>query len=219
MTTTSSTWWKNRRRLTIVVVLISILLSVLVIWLSWDNYHEVVPGRVYRSAQPSAASLHRRIRADGLRSVLNLRGANPQHGWYQEECAATEAHGIPHFDLAMGTVDVPTGAKLREIITMIDACPKPMLIHCQSGIDRTGVVSAVCILLEEDGSPEKALNQFGWRYGSTPWRRHRDRQESFVRRYAEWLSQRGEAHTPNRFRLWAATTDDPGLSELAWLDH
>src|SRR5688572_16573499 len=38
------------------------------------NFHAIVPGRAYRSAQPTAADLEWAVRAHGIRTVVNLRG-------------------------------------------------------------------------------------------------------------------------------------------------
>ena len=52
------------------------------------NLHTVIPGRVYRCAQPSPNKLERLVHAHGIRTVLNLRGPNPDQSWYRGERAA-----------------------------------------------------------------------------------------------------------------------------------
>src|SRR5437762_3078140 len=47
-----------------------------------NNFHTVLPGRVYRCAQPSGPDLEKYIRAHGIRTVLNLRGCCSDHDWY-----------------------------------------------------------------------------------------------------------------------------------------
>src|SRR5262245_46726283 len=37
------------------------------------NFHTVLPGRVYRTAQPSPDRLERLVRGYGIRTVINLR--------------------------------------------------------------------------------------------------------------------------------------------------
>ena len=61
---------------------------VLVRWTT-GNFGTVVPGRVYRSAQLSGEALSARIREHGVRTVLNLRGPNPDETWYRRERQAT----------------------------------------------------------------------------------------------------------------------------------
>ena len=38
------------------------------------NLHTVIPGQIYRSAQPTPVSLARWIESIGLRSLINLKG-------------------------------------------------------------------------------------------------------------------------------------------------
>jgi protein tyrosine/serine phosphatase len=46
-----------------------------------ENFHAVVPGELYRSAQLSGSRLERHIQAEGIRTVINLRGPNPGSAW------------------------------------------------------------------------------------------------------------------------------------------
>jgi hypothetical protein len=173
-------------------------------WALGDNFATVLPGRVYRSAQLSAAGLHDRIARLHLRAVLNLRGANPGEDWYDEECELAAHEGVKHYDLATDSEYPPTPEDLHELIGVLDHCERPLLIHCQSGIDRTGVAAAVCVLLGEGGSPALAHGQLGQLYGhQLPWRERTARQEAFLGQYDRWLADQGCAHSPGRFRRWA----------------
>ena len=68
-----------------------LLLLVAALWRGWlevtGNFHEVRAGLLYRSAQLSPERLDREITAHGIRSVLNLRGADPAAGWWRGEVA------------------------------------------------------------------------------------------------------------------------------------
>ena len=68
-----------------------------------DNLHEVIPGRVYRSGQPTRAALEHHIRRLRLGSILNLRGANPRAQWYREEIDVASSKGVLHLDLPLGS--------------------------------------------------------------------------------------------------------------------
>ena len=39
------------------------------------------------------------------------------------------------------------------------------MIHCKSGVDRTGLMGAPVLSLMRGGTADDALKQFGWRYG------------------------------------------------------
>ena len=51
-----------------------------------SNFHTVLPGRVYRGAQPSAADVDRLAKDYGVKTIVNLRGSGIPNGWYMDEC-------------------------------------------------------------------------------------------------------------------------------------
>src|SRR5207237_623295 len=53
-----------------------------------SNFHTVVPGRIYRCAQPSTAALDQIIAEHGIRTVVNLRGTCDPFDWYLDEARA-----------------------------------------------------------------------------------------------------------------------------------
>lgn len=167
-----------------------------------DNFHVVIEGTVYRSGQLSRGSLEDCIAHKGIRSVINLRGANPGDDWYDQESAATRRHGLRFYDLPVDS-QCPTSVELRQLLGVLEPCPKPVLIHCQSGIDRSGIVAAICLLLlDESGSLAQARAHLGWRYGHMPWSENAAVQERFLEEYEHWLMDRGQAHSCSRFRDW-----------------
>lgn len=169
-----------------------------------ENWHAVLRDRVFRSGQLSAAALEDRILDHGLRSIINLRGDNPQFEWYREERSTAHSLGVEHHDFRVDSGFPPDSDRLRRLITLLESCPPPILIHCESGIDRSGQVAAISVLLfDEDGSPEKALGHLGLRYGNLPWRDKNRRQRAFVELYRDWLEKDGATHSPERFRRWA----------------
>ena len=107
------------------------------------NVHVVQPGLVLRSAQPSGARLDALVHQYALRSVLNLRGDNAGKPWYDEEMRTSRADGLVHVDYALSAEHDVTAAQMDELLRIVAAAPKPLLIHCNAGADRTGLVSAL----------------------------------------------------------------------------
>jgi protein tyrosine phosphatase (PTP) superfamily phosphohydrolase (DUF442 family) len=174
-----------------------------------ENFHPVIAGCVYRSAQLSPESLEDRAAQKGISSIINLRGPNPGQNWYDQECAVARRQDLKFYDLPVDS-QCPTAPELRELLCVLEQCPKPVLIHCQSGIDRSGIVAAICILLlDEAGSLEQARAHLGWRYGHMPWRDNLIPQERFLDDYQNWLVEQGQSHNPSRFRAWLLRISEP----------
>lgn len=147
------------------------------VWAGWlqrtSNFHAVLAGQVYRSAQPSEAQLSGWTAAHGIRSVLNLRGESDA-AWYRTERATADRLNLQHADFAMRDSEVLTPERAADLIALLDALPKPLLIHCKAGADRTGLAAA--LYLASQGQDEAlAEAQISFRYGhvslpvSTAW--------------------------------------------------
>ena len=132
------------------------------------NVHVVESGRVLRSAQPTAARLDAISHQYAIRSVLNLRGDNAGKPWYDEEMRASHADGLVHFDYALSAEHDVTPAQMDELMRIVAAAPKPLLIHCNAGADRTGLVSALYQVSR--GVPaSQAATQLSLHYGHFPY--------------------------------------------------
>src|SRR4051812_19172306 len=59
----------------------------------WFNAHEVVPGQVYRSSQPSPAFLDRTVQAKNIRCVLKLNSPK-ESSWSRNEVADASRLGV-----------------------------------------------------------------------------------------------------------------------------
>lgn len=129
--------------------------------LAYRHWHEVAPG-LYRSNQPAPFQIRRAARA-GIRTVVNLRRANESGHYLLEREAAAQA-GIDQVDFFLSSRGAPRRRQLLDAAETFDRIDYPALIHCKSGIDRTGLMGALYILMK-GGTAGEALEQFGWRYG------------------------------------------------------
>jgi hypothetical protein len=173
------------------------------------NFHTVVPGRVYRSAQPSAEELEAIIRERGIRTVVNLRGCCVPQDWYLDECRITHKFNVAQEDISLSAMRLPSTSEIRRLVEVLDHCEYPVLFHCYRGADRTGLASAVALLLQSDGTLDEALDQLGISFGHV--RIGKTGQiDRFFELYTDWLSEQGLAHTPGAFRRWAAGGYCPG---------
>lgn len=103
-----------------------------------------------------------------MRAVVNLRGSNDGKAWYDEEIRASQALGLQHFDVALSAQHELSPAQIDAVLAMIERAPKPVLIHCNGGSDRTGLISAAW-LFAHGSSKAEADAQLALRYGHFPW--------------------------------------------------
>lgn len=138
---------------------------------STGNFGTVVAGEAYRSAQVTPESIARLHREYGVTSILNLRGAHPGQPWYDDELRASAALGIVHADFAMSASKAIGTAEAAELIALMEALPKPLLIHCRHGSDRTGLASALYLAAIAGAGELKAERALSVRYGhfAIPW--------------------------------------------------
>jgi len=167
-----------------------------------SNFHTVIEKEFYRAAQPSGASLEKIIHQFGIRTVINLRGPNTGEDWFDEEEKMALGSGVLFKSVNMSASDKPQDPELRNLIDNFDRCPLPILVHCNSGSDRSGFASACYLLLKTNASLEEARGQLSIRYGHFPWGKA-GCQSQVLDQYAAWLQSQNLIHHPDHFRRWA----------------
>ena len=95
---------------------------------------------------------------------------------------------------------MPPGGTLQELVRLLNTARRPLLLHCEMGVERSGLASAVAVLLS-GGNIAEARRQFGLTYGFVPLILHTDLLK-VLDDYGHWLAVRRWAHTPERFRRW-----------------
>ena len=179
------------------------------------NLHWVAEG-VARSAQPYLGFYATFLKGHDFRSLLNLRGRNPRFAWWHREKRICQELGIAHFDVKMSSRKLPPREVVAALFEAFDAAPKPMLMKCSGGQDRTSLAAALYLLHKKGpGALAEAQAQFSaWPYLHLPmgrqnwlkqfpvfaiedargaplkeWARTRYEPENFAR----WLASRGLA--------------------------
>lgn len=131
----------------------------------FGNFHEVLPGELYRSAQFTPERLAEYQDAVGIRSIVNLRGQNPGTSWYDEEVRASKKFGIAHYDFRMSASRHLSQKQASELVALLRSVPKPVLIHCQGGADRSGLASALYLAAIAHADESAAEGQISIFYG------------------------------------------------------
>jgi hypothetical protein len=113
-----------------------------------SNFHWIVPGEAARSAQVHGLLLRAFLEANGIRSLINLRGAHPEFGWWRREERACLDGGVRYFNAVLDSRLLPTRGMLVALWDCFDhagAYP-PLLIKCSGGQDRTSLAAALYLL-------------------------------------------------------------------------
>ena len=110
------------------------------------NFHWIVPSEAARSSQAYAGFLGPFLRSHGIRAMINLRGPNPDWRWWQSEKRVCARLGVQHFDVALSSKNIPTRSMLLALLDAYDAAPRPFLMKCSGGQDRTSFAAAVYLV-------------------------------------------------------------------------
>ncbi|MFQ5543734.1 MAG: dual specificity protein phosphatase family protein [Nitrospiria bacterium] len=132
------------------------------------NFHVVKEGVLYRSAQPSGRDLQRVVEQYKIKSIINLRGAQPGKSWYDIEKKASDKLGLERVDIWMSAGRLPHRDDLIRLLDAYKELPRPILIHCKAGADRTGEAAAMFALDHLGWSKREAAGQLSPFYGHFP---------------------------------------------------
>ncbi len=135
-----------------------------------DNYHQVTEG-VYRSRTMSPNSLAQHITQDNIKKILILREDGNNNYWRIAEQAVAKSKDVEVITHILNARVLPAKEKLQAIYNVLKTCKENgenILIHCVAGVDRTGQISALRLLMEGK-SVEEALKQQTPAFGHHEW--------------------------------------------------
>ncbi len=194
-----------------------LLIGLFACWLfrgtiGFQNLGVVDSGRVYRCAQPGP-NLEATVEALGIRSILNLRGGSLEDEFYRTEVEVADRLQLSFYDLPMSATHRPSRTEILRLLDVLDHCEYPLLIHCKSGADRTGLATTLYRLQKRGEDPLSAEDGFSLIYGHVPLFGP-ERLHEPIGEYNEWLTRNHLPHTPSRFRHWVTwdyqDEDQPG---------
>lgn len=177
-----------------------LLMDVGIIRFLYPNRHEVAPG-VWRSAQPLPHHI-RALAGQGLKTIINLRGDRPS-STLKLERAACRACGIKLVNFEVRSRETPTREELSQIKKLFDSVEYPILMHCKSGADRAGLMSALYLHLRHGIPIPQAKRQLSLRYG------HIRQANTGVLDYFFERYLKDSEDEPMRFLDWVNTVYDP----------
>ena len=113
-----------------------------------------VSERLYRGAQPRDGGLSR-LHDLGINTIINLRGSSARTRAQEAEARAI---GLNYYNVALPNWGRPQDARVRRILEII-AAPENgrVLVHCRTGVDRTGMIVALYRMTHDGWSANDAL--------------------------------------------------------------
>lgn len=174
------------------------------------NLPTPVDAQMYRSSQPSPAQI-KKLAKKGFKTIINLRGAFDT-SFYVLEKEACKEHGLTLVTLRARSRDVPTKEVIHEANALFASIEYPALLHCKSGADRAGLISALYLMLHKGVHVSEAKRQLSWRYGH--WRQAKTGLlDHFLETYEAY-----DRETPTPFLTWVDEVYDPATLKSEFMD-
>lgn len=170
------------------------------------NMYEIVPGKMYRSAQPAPVHFPMLVEK-GIKTIVNLRGQRDTCGSYILEEKACKEYGIKLVNFPISSRDMPSKARIHRAKKIFDHIHYPALVHCKSGADRAGLASVLFQLLHEKEPFDVAMKQLGLKYG------HVKQSKTGMLDYFFSLYDEYNKKTPIDFMDWVDDVYDPEKSK------
>jgi protein tyrosine phosphatase (PTP) superfamily phosphohydrolase (DUF442 family) len=130
--------------------------------LIFPNLHQVADG-VWRGGQPTPGQIRAFARRGG-RTVVSLR-AGRGFGSLPLQLEACRDAGLSYHNLVLRARALPAREDLIGVNRFFRTIERPVLLHCQSGADRSGFAAALFLMLVEERPVTEARRQLSLRYG------------------------------------------------------
>lgn len=126
------------------------------------NFCVVTPGLLWRAESPTRSDAQWLV-AHGVGTVISLQ-LDVRRSFESAHLAPGTVHSITYFRVRnFAATQVLTHRHLddhvAEVLAIIQEAPKPVLISCRAGVDRTGVIAAAYRVLVDGKSRGQAIKE------------------------------------------------------------
>ena len=99
----------------------------------------------------------------GIRTIVNLRvGIDAHHVLEQEAC---DKYGVKQVRFVVTALQAPTREQVLGAKRLFDEIEYPAMMHCKSGADRAGLMSALYLHFRQRRPISEAMRQLDFKYG------------------------------------------------------
>lgn len=163
--------------------------------------HPVIKNRIYRSAQLSDNNLDRNFKKIHFKSIINLRGKDEKEDWYQKESAITKKNNAELYNVRLSAYEFPISTEIDKLVHIFQTADGPILLHCQAGVDRSGLASALALSIFKDADLPEMEEQISWKYFVNPFRKN-STGKLFFSAYESYLQKKGIPHNRKNLLFW-----------------
>lgn len=164
------------------------------------NTRHRVSDEIWRSSQPLPYQV-RAAAKRGVKTLINLRGPSDT-SFYRIEEEFAQKNGLTLVNFAVYSREAPLPGTIVAAKSMFDTIEYPALMHCKSGADRVGLMSALYLIFRKNRPVKEAKKQLSLRFG------HMKQAKTgildfFLQTYLDY-----SANTPIAFLDWVTTVYD-----------
>ena len=128
--------------------------------LGFSNAHWISDEMV-RANQPWPFQV-RQWRDRGIRTIINLRGMDSHTVLEADACKRA---GVKMVRFAISSRGIPNRSHVLGAKAMFDEIEYPAMMHCKSGMDRVGLMSALYLHFRKGQTIAEAVDQLHFRFG------------------------------------------------------
>ncbi len=118
---------------------------------------------MYRSNQPFPWQILNDKNHRGIKTIINLRGKRNCSSYYLEK-EVCKKHNITLIDFPVTSRAAPNPDTILKAKQLFKKVEYPILMHCKSGADRAGLMSALYLILNKNIRVEEAKKQLSFKY-------------------------------------------------------
>ena len=158
----------------------------------YDGLHHfavVEPGVLLRCGQPRTRDLETIQAQNGLKTIVCARGGtrHPLRGrWFRKERAWCERRGVKLVHMPFSDKARPPAEIFDRFLEIVaNPAHRPVLVHCEQGFHRTGILSAAFRIAQQGWPLERALEELE-RLGFEPSEKRRSLRDALI----QWSANR-----------------------------
>ena len=179
--------------------------------LFYHNFHKV-DKNIYRSNMPTPSRISK-YKKLGIKTIINLRGGKKDGGWFLEN-EACQKNKIKLVNLVARSRSAPEKEMIIKTNELFQKINYPALIHCKSGADRAGIVSALYKILYCNQHPSIAKKELSIKFLHIKWAKT-GILDKFVFEYEKHLNK----NKGTKFLNWVNNNYDPKKLEKEFKEN